>query len=119
MESTGATEMATIVQMHFVIFVFFRQFVMHITNGEQVNTSGNKCYHRKHHERQTIDVPVERDSQAAESSQFVICARCILLNVNSVFGRRVLGMIVTRRVVVVTGVFRTGVFRTMCLAVMT
>ena len=43
-----------------------------------MNTGGDERDHRKHHQRQTVNVPVERHPQATESSQFIVRPRRIL-----------------------------------------
>ena len=72
MEAAGAAEMAAVMQMHFMIFVFFGQFVMHVDDSEDVNAAGDQRHHRKHHERQAVNVPIQRQAQPPNLAKFIV-----------------------------------------------
>ena len=115
MKATGTAEMATVVQVNFMVFIFFGQFVMHITNGEQMNTGGDKGHHGKHHQRQAVDIPVERHTQPAETGQFVVRSCCVLFRKRFVTGRfRMFGMIIVLAVTVVLAVSGPAMLGPMC-----
>ncbi len=57
--TTGTMHMMAIRQMCIVIDVLFRQLFRHISHCKQVNACCDECHHRKHHQRQAVDVVVE------------------------------------------------------------
>ncbi len=58
-----------------VVHVVFGQFVAHVTHGEDVDARGDQRHHHEHHERQAVDVIVERKHEIAELGQRIQAAR--------------------------------------------
>ncbi len=95
-------QVRSVSQLHLVVDVVFGPLVIHVPDGEDVDAGGDQRDHGEHHQGQAVDVVVDRESQVAETGQFVETAADVL-GCRSVCGVWVCG-------VWVCGVWVCGVF---------
>ena len=68
-------EMSAAGRVDLVVDVVLRQFVAHVAQREDVDARGDQRDHHEHHERQAVDVVVQRDDEVAKRRQGVETAR--------------------------------------------